>query len=98
MTTLVIAPREGKAVSLGGFGARHADRKPQDDYQLTEEWVDFVLFIAIGAFEFLYNQKTEEMRTFVPRLSRRAGKCQIVVISVRGELVGARVCLQAFFP
>jgi hypothetical protein len=29
---------------------QHADRKPQDDYEFSEEWVDFLLLVAIGAF------------------------------------------------
>jgi hypothetical protein len=44
---------------------RHADRKPQNDYELSEEWVDFLLLISIGSFEFLCEQRTEIMTTFV---------------------------------
>jgi hypothetical protein len=44
---------------------RHADRKPQDHYAFTEEWVDFLLLITIGAFQFLGHETTQDMRTFV---------------------------------
>jgi hypothetical protein len=44
---------------------RHAGQKPQDDYEFTEEWVDFLLTLSIDSYEFLGRKKTEEMRTFM---------------------------------
>ena len=44
---------------------RHADRKPQEDYAFSEEWVDFLLFLTIGGFEFLGQKKSGEMWTYI---------------------------------
>ena len=44
---------------------RHADRKPQEDDEFSEEWVDFLLFLAIGGFEFLGQKKSDEMWTYI---------------------------------
>jgi hypothetical protein len=43
---------------------RHADRKPQAEYELNEMTVDFFLYASIGAFEFLKQEKTAAMKTF----------------------------------
>ncbi len=44
---------------------RHADRKPQDDYEFTEEWVDFLLFFSVASFQLFKQMTTEHMRTFL---------------------------------
>src|SRR5277367_858560 len=41
---------------------RHADLKPQADYELNETTVDFFLYAAIGAYEFLGRKKTTQMK------------------------------------
>jgi hypothetical protein len=43
---------------------RHADQKPQDDYEFSERWVDFLLLLSIGSYEFLGQKKTEDMIAF----------------------------------
>lgn len=43
---------------------RHADQKPQDDYEFSERWVDFQLLLSIGSYEFLGQKKTEDMIIF----------------------------------
>lgn len=44
---------------------RHADRCPNDEYEFSEERADFTLIFAIGAFEFLGQKKTKDMKAFV---------------------------------
>src|SRR5271165_120360 len=43
---------------------RHADQKPQDDYEFSERWVDFQLLLSIGSYEFLGQKKTEDIDNF----------------------------------
>jgi hypothetical protein len=44
---------------------RHADHNPQSDYELNGVSVDFWLMMTVGAFEFMGQQKTPEMRAFL---------------------------------
>jgi hypothetical protein len=58
-----------------GMGGRFSNRntrpassesapKPQDDYEFSERWVDFLLLLSIGSYEFLGQKKTEDMIAF----------------------------------